>query len=80
MAIKPIGLLFGSVSIITMICLREPVALATSTYGIGGAGETSVQQTGGGSRGRASVVITGPKVVSPSCPYFHAANGFCPPG
>ena len=78
MTTKQLGLLFGSVATITMVWIYEPVAVATSTYGNGGAGETSVQQTGGGGITRTSVVITGPKVLAPSCPVFESANGFCP--
>ena len=76
---KHIGLLFGAVAIIAMVCVYEPHALATSTYGNGGAGETSVQQTGGGGLSPTSVVIRGPKVVAPACPVYEAANGFCVP-
>lgn len=75
---KQLGLLFGSVAIVTMALMYEPVAAATSTYGTGGAGETSVQQTGGGGITRTSVVITGPKVLAPPCSVYATANGFCP--
>ena len=73
---KHIGLLLGLISIITMVSSFEPVAPVTFTSGTGGAGETSVQQTGG-KMNRTSVVISGPKVVAPGCPVFEAENGFC---
>ena len=76
------GLIAGLLALATMAALHEPPAGADSSYGIGGAGATSVQETGGfqgssSSTTPTSVVITGSKVLAPHCSAYTQASGLC---